>query len=154
MIVEVRTESELKELQDILIEFYRIMPYKQLPKESKELQEASNLWIENWFFMIEGGVGKILALKEDNNFIGAIGLVVTPSLEDGVMTCMEAFWYVDKNHRGQGLKLLIKGQKVAKEMGAKRMVMMFLENSMPEKVKNVYERMGYNLIQTSYFKEL
>ena len=119
MIVEVRTESELKELQDILIEFYRIMPYKQLPKESKELQEASNLWIENWFFMIEGGVGKILALKKDNNFIGAIGLVVTPSLEDGVMTCMEAFWYVDKNHRGQGLKLLIKGQKVAKEMGAK-----------------------------------
>jgi GNAT superfamily N-acetyltransferase len=154
MIVEVTTESDLKELQDVMIEFYKIMPYKRLIKGSEEFQEASDLWIENWFFMIGGGLGKILALKEDNNFIGAIGLVVTPSLEDGVMTCMEAFWYVDENHRGQGLKLLIKGQKVAKEMGAKRMVMMFLENSMPEKVKNVYERMGYNLIQTSYFKEL
>lgn len=154
MIVEVITESELEELQDVLIEFYKIMPYEQLPKQSREIEEASNFWIENWFYMIKIGVGKILALKKDNKFIGAIGLVVTPSLEDGVATCMEAFWYVDENHRGQGLKLLIKGQKVAKEMGAKRMMMMFLENSMPEKVKNIYERMGYKLIQTTYFKEL
>jgi len=67
---------------------------------------------------------------------------------------MESFWYVDENHRGQGLKLLIKGQQVAKEMGAKRMMMVFLENSMPEKVKSIYERMDYKLIQTTYFKEL
>jgi GNAT superfamily N-acetyltransferase len=154
MIVEVTKESELQELQDVLIEFYKIMPYKQLTKETKEGQQASDRWIENWFFMIEGGMGKILALKKDDKFIGAIGLLVSPSLEDGVMNCVESFWYVDKNHRGQGLKLLIKAQKVAKEMGAKRMLMMYLENSMPEKVKNVYERMDFKLIQTTYFKEL
>tara|TARA_B110000305_G_scaffold47223_1_gene50413 strand:+ start:646 stop:1110 length:465 start_codon:yes stop_codon:yes gene_type:complete len=154
MIAEVSTESELEELQNVLIEFYKMMPYKQLIKETKEGQEASDLWIENWFFTIESGNGKILALKKDDKFIGAIGLILSPSLEDGVMTCMEAFWYVDENHRGQGLKLLLKAQKLAKEMGAKRMMMMYLENSMPEKVKNVYEKMGYQLVQTTYFKEL
>ena len=126
----------------------------QLNLSLKEGQEASDLWIENWFFTIESGNGKILALKKDDKFIGAIGLILSPSLEDGVMTCMEAFWYVDENHRGQGLKLLLKAQKLAKEMGAKRMMMMYLENSMPEKVKNVYEKMGYQLVQTTYFKEL
>jgi hypothetical protein len=39
-------------------------------------------------------------------------------------------------------------------MGAKRMMMVYLENSMPEKVKSIYERMDYKLIQTTYFKEL
>jgi len=154
MIVEVSTESELEELQDVLIEFYKVMPYKQLSRETEEGQEASDLWIENWFFTIENGRGKILALKKDDKFIGAIGLLVSPSFEDGVMTCMESFWYVDENHRGQGLKLLIKGQQVAKEMGAKRMMMVYLENSMPEKVRSIYERMDYKLIQTTYFKEL
>jgi len=154
MIIDVTEESQLRELQDVLIEFYKIMPYKQLKKESEQGQKACESWISSWFLMISSGSGKILGLKKDDKFIGAIGLVFTPSLEDGIMTCMEAFWYVDEKHRGQGLKLFLKGEKVAKQMGAKRMVMMYLQNSMPEKVKSVYERMGYKYIQTSYFKEL
>lgn len=154
MIVEVKEESELMELQDVLIEFYKIMPYKQLDKESEEGKKACEAWIESWYFMIQSNNASILALKKDDKFIGAIGLVFTPSLEDGVLTCMEAFWYVDEKNRGQGLKLFLKAEKVAKEMGAKRMIMMYLQNSMPDKVKNIYERMGYKYIQTSYFKEL
>ena len=154
MIVEVTEESELIELQKVLFAFYRIMPYTQLVEGSEEFKEASARWVDSWFLMIANGHAKILGLKKDNKFIGAIGLVTTPSLEDGVMTCMETFWYVDEKHRGQGLKLLLKGEKVAKEMGAKRMMMMYLENSMPSKVKSVYERMGYKYIQTSYLKEL
>ena len=154
MIIDITEERQLRELQDVLIEFYKIMPYKQLKRESEEGQKACEAWVNSWFLMISSGSAKILGLKKDNKFIGAIGLVLTPSLEDGIMTCMEAFWYVDEKHRGQGLKLLLKGEKEAKAMGAKRMVMMYLQNSMPSKVKNIYERMGYTYIQTSYFKEL
>ena len=68
MIVEVSTESELEELQNVLVEFYKIMPYKRLIKGSEEFQEASDLWVENWFFTIENGRGKILALKKDDKF--------------------------------------------------------------------------------------
>ena len=154
MIIDIKEEWQLRELQDVLVEFYKIMPYKQLKIDSEEYQQACEAWIGSWFLMISSGNGKILALQKDNKFIGAIGLVFTPSLEDGIMTCMEAFWYVDEKHRGQGLKLFLKGEKVAKQMGAKIMVMMYLQNSMPDKVKNIYERMGYKYIQTSYFKEL
>ena len=154
MIIDVTEESQLRELQDVLIEFYKIMPYKQLKKESPQGQQACETWINSWFMMISSGNAKILGLKKDNKFIGAIGLVFTPSMEDGVMTCMETFWYVDEKHRGQGLKLLLKAEKEAKAMGAKRMMMMYLQNSMPNKVKNIYERMGYKYIQTTYFKEL
>tara|TARA_Y100000114_G_scaffold88859_1_gene82358 strand:+ start:7010 stop:7474 length:465 start_codon:yes stop_codon:yes gene_type:complete len=154
MIVEVTEESELKELQDVLIEFYKIMPYKQLCKESEEGKKACEAWIESWYFMIQSQSASILGLKQNNKFIGAIGLTFTPSLEDGILSCMEAFWFVDEQHRGQGLKLLLKAEKVAKARGAKRMMMMYLENSMPQKVKKVYERLQYKKIQTTYFKEL
>lgn len=154
MIEEVSEEFQLKELREVLFQFYKIMPYRQPKKGTQEFNDGYARWVDSWHLMISNGMGKILGLKKDGKFIGAIGLVVSPSLEDGVMTCMEAFWYVDENQRGQGLKLFLKAEKVAKQMGAKRMVMMYLQNSMPEKVKSVYERMGYKYIQTSYFKDL
>lgn len=154
MIVEIETEEDLKEIQEVLFDFYEIMPYNKLDRNTDEFQEASILWQDTWYFMIQSGKGKILAMKKNNEFIGAIGLVLNPSLEDGVLTCMEAFWYVDEKHRGQGLKLLLKAEKEARSMGAKRFMMMYLENSMPEKVKNVYERLNFRKIQTSYYKEL
>lgn len=154
MIVEIQTEEDLKEIQEVLFNFYKIMPYNQLDRNTDEGQEAWVLWQDTWYFMIQSGKGKILAMKKNNEFIGAIGLVLNPSLEDGVLTCMESFWYVDEKHRGQGLKLLLKAEKEARSMGAKRFMMMYLENSMPEKVKNVYERLNFRKIQTSYYKEL
>ena len=154
MIVEIKTEEDLKEIQEVLFNFYKIMPYNQLDRNTDEGQEAWVLWQDTWYFMIQSGKGKILSMKKNNEFIGAIGLVLNPSLEDGVLTCMESFWYVDEKHRGQGLKLLLKAEKEARLMGAKRFMMMYLENSMPEKVKNVYERLNFRKIQTSYYKEL
>lgn len=154
MIVEVTEESELKELLSVLLEFYEVMPYTQLKKGSKEHEDASDAWIETWYFMIQAKSASILALKKEGKFIGAIGLTFSSSLEDGVFTCMEAFWFVSEEHRGQGLKLLLKAEKVAKQRGAKRMMMVYLENSMPQKVKLVYDRMKYKKIQTIYFKEL
>ena len=68
MIVEVTEESELKELQDVLIEFYKIMPYKQLCKESEEGKKACEAWIESWYFMVQSQSASILGLKQNNKF--------------------------------------------------------------------------------------
>ena len=76
-----------------------------------------------------------------------------PALEDDVITCSETFWYVDEKERGEA-KLLVKAQKYAKEMGARRMTMIHLSNSVPNRLKGLYERLGFKEIETHYIKEI
>ena len=60
----------------------------------------------------------------------------------------------DEKYRGKGLSLLLKLQKYAKSKGAKRLLMIHLENSMPDKLKKLYIRLGFKQIESIYMKEL
>jgi GNAT superfamily N-acetyltransferase len=148
MITQISDREELEELLVILENFYKLMPYKQ------DLAKVRSTWVDTWHSLILTQVGKIFALKQNDKIVGAIGFVIHPSLEDGVKVCTEAFWYVDEKYRGKGLSLLLHLQKYAKAQGAERMMMIHLSNSMPEKLKKLYERLGYKEIETIYMKEL
>jgi GNAT superfamily N-acetyltransferase len=148
--LRVTERRDLEQLyNDVLWNFYQVMPYNKLSKE-----KATDYWVNQWHNLILMGSGAIFAFKKEQEFTGTIGLLFHPSLEDGVLMCTETFWYVNEDQRGQGLKLLFKAEKFAKEMGAKRFIMGYLQNSMPQKVKNLYERLNYNNLQTAYMKEL
>lgn len=148
MIVDVKSREELNKLTPILKKFYSILPYK------KNYDNLECNWVDRWEKLIDSGVGGIFGMKENNKFIGAIGYVLHPSLEDGEPCCTETFWYVDEKFRGKGLKLLLKLQKFAKNEGVKRLIMIHLENSMPEKLRKLYSRMEFNHIESVYMKEL
>jgi len=150
MIKNINTTEQLSELIEILQNFYKIMQYNKVPitKENKAL------WVNRWKNLLDSKNGEILGLFRDDKIIGAIGFVFFPSLEDGVLTCSEAFWYVDEEHRGKGLSLLLHLEKIAKSRGAERLLMIHLNNSMPDKLKSVYERLGFKCIETIYMKQL
>ncbi len=148
MIFEVKTDSELLELRGVLINFYKILPYK------KDLNGVKKNWIPTWKELIRSKKGKIFALESDRKIIGALGFLISPALEDGALCCSEAFWYVDEKHRGAGLKLLNKFETYAKSIGCKRIAMIHLENSMPDKLKRLYTRKKYKHIESIYLKEL
>ena len=148
MIFEVKTDSELLELRDVLQNFYEILPYK------KDLNGFKKNWILSWKELIRSKKGKIFALEDERKITGALGFLISPALEDGVLCCTEAFWYVDEKHRGAGLKLLNKFESYAKSIGCKRIGMVHLENSMPDKLKKLYTRKKYKHIESMYLKEL
>lgn len=150
MIKSINTKEDLLKLSKVLSAFYKIMKYDQLPIT----EENVILWVDRWKALIDSNNGQILCLFKDDEIIGAIGFIFSPSLEDGVLTCTEAFWYVDENNRGKGLSLLLHLQKIAKARGAKRLLMVHLNHSMPEKLKSVYERLGFSAIETIYMKQL
>ena len=104
--------------------------------------------------LIRSKKGKIFALEDERKITGALGFLIGPALEDGVLCCTEAFWYVDEKHRGAGLKLLNKFESYAKSIGCKRIGMVHLENSMPDKLKKLYTRKKYKHIESMYLKEL
>jgi len=147
MIKSIEDRTELLDLGGVLESFYNIMPYKKVFFDIGQ-------WADRWFNLISSGAGKIFGLWDKNKIVGGIGLILFPALEDGVMTTTEAFWFVDEKSRGGGLKLFITAEKWAKESGSKRMNMIHLTNSMPERLKNLYEKKGYKMIETTYQKEI
>lgn len=147
MIKSIKTEEELIELHKVVSEFYKLMPYKKKILDPKQ-------WAATWLQLIESGVGKVLSLVEDDEVKGGIGLIMHNSLEDGALVTSEAFWYVDEKSRGGGIRLFKAAEEFAKSIGSERMMMIHLQNSMPEKVKKFYERMGFKKAETTYLKEL
>ena len=146
MINEITEENDMVELGEVLKEFYKMMPYKQ-----KEVDVSH--WASVWMNLLSVGVGRVLGLWKGGLIVGGIGILITPALEDGTLVAQEAFWFVTGESRGGGMKLFIKGEEMARAAGVKRMHMIHLTNSMPDKLKKLYERRGYSKVETTYMKE-
>lgn len=73
-----------------------------------------------------------------------------------VMTGTELAWWVNEEHRdsGGGIQLLRSIEKRAKEEGIKYWSMAYMQSSMPESIKKVYDAMGYEINESLYTKVL
>lgn len=66
----------------------------------------------------------------------------------------ELIWYVNKEYRSKGVFLLKKAEECLKSLGFENMIMAVMENSKTEKIKSLYERMGYRTMETHFIKAL
>ena len=112
-------------------------------------------FMKSWTAFIGAGAGTIFgAFDERGNFTGALACLVYRDLNDGKQVSMEAFWYVFKEHRGQGVRLLKHYEEWAKAKGISRVAMGFLHSIHPEKMADLYKRLGYRILETIYVKDL
>ena len=113
------------------------------------------IFIACWQRLIRNGIGVILGLfNESGEIQGALGAVIYPDMNNGDITAVENFWYMLPQCRGQGLKLLKEYEKWARRRGAKRLAMIHLLNLQPEKLGALYQRLGFEPIETNYIKVL
>ncbi len=114
-----------------------------------------DIFEKNWKGFLESEIGIVYVAEEDGKIIGTIGGLIYPDTNDGVKVLCETFWFVSKGHRGRcGFKLLDAFEKRGMERGAKRLVMVHLSSLAPEKLKKLYERLGYVEVETHYVKEI
>lgn len=94
--------------------------------------------------------GLLLVDEFYGELAGMIGCIATihPTSWEPVMS--ELFWYVPPEARGGGLKLLFRAERWAVAHGCKRSIMV----SPNARVAAIYERFGYELLETQYIKEL
>ena len=73
-----------------------------------------------------------------------------------VLVGTELAWWVNESHRNStaGLKLLKAIEKRAKDIGIKYWNMAYMQSSMPESVKRIYESMGYEENESLYTRVL
>jgi len=114
----------------------------------------SEVFVKNWKALIDLGMGKIYGLYEDDVFVGGLGMLITHDINDGDLVATEAFWFVDPEKRGGGVKLLFFGLRKVKEIGCVRVIMMHLLKSNSEQISQLYESLGFSAIEKHYVKNL
>lgn len=80
--------------------------------------------------------------------------VITFSPLNGKPVFQEVIWYVQKEHRFHGVRLLRFAEKMLKDKGCGLIIMAVLENSKTEKLHQFYERLGYRKMETHYVRNL
>lgn len=109
-------------------------------------------WAGLWSKLITSGLGHVFA---DEDYTGALGMIIAKDVHSGKMQASEGFWFVsDKAGSFLGARLFRKFEKVAKEYKCERLKMVHMVDSMPEKLQNFYEGMGYRKSEVHYLKEV
>ncbi len=93
-------------------------------------------------------------IKIDGNIVGVLaGRIITDICSD-LLVYEEIVWYVQKEHRRYGIKLLRNVLDWCKAAGVKRMTMSAMHNSKTKKLFSLYERMGFTPQETRFLKQL
>lgn len=101
----------------------------------------------------QAGVGTFLMIV-DGVCQGVLSGYIMKSPLNNRLIFQEVIWYVNKDHRGSGLKLLKEVENSLKLSNVGIMIMAVLENSKTEKLKALYEKMGYKKMETHYVRSL
>lgn len=122
-----------------------------LPGEYREER-----FVQSWANILGQGLGVILMAEGDEGPVGAVGAFLLPDIYTEDLIADEAFWFIDKDHRGGtlALRLFSALEKWAYEMGADRQNFVHLEKLQPARLKRLYEKKGYQVIQTLYQREV
>ena len=98
----------------------------------------------NWRALLSSGQGLILVNEEAGSITGGVGGSLSSDVNSGLVAFSELFFYVDKDKRGIGLKLLIRLDKELRQIGVKISYMASLcSDDKQEGVDKLYERLGY-----------
>lgn len=111
------------------------------------------VFVKNWTQYLDMGIGEIY-VAENGSLQGAIGGIVGPDPNDGARVAQEMFWYVCPEYRRVGLRLFNTWVEDLRCAGVKRLIMGYLEGSMPDKVRKFYDRIGLQRMQVSYVGNL
>lgn len=104
---------------------------------------------------INGNETCAFVIDADKKLEGLIVAVAIPVyFNSKVKMVAELIWWVNPEYRNKkhSISLLRRMEDWAASIGANLVSMICLENVEPEKVGNIYERMGYSLSEHSYIK--
>jgi len=131
-------------IKDIIKEFYT----EALEKYGLKYDNAqTNVVIETEY-------KEALVLEIDGSVVGVIsGHLIADGVHAGKIF-QETIWYVKKEHRGYGKRLVKALEHRCKKQGLQAIIMGLIGNTMGERVELYYNRLGYNVLETHFIKEL
>lgn len=90
----------------------------------------------------------------DNKCQGILAGIQAPSFLNGKHIFQELIWYVNPAYRKYGVAMLRYAEEYLRSVGYDTMIMAVIEGSKTEKIKRFYERMGFELFESQYIRNL
>lgn len=100
--------------------------------------------------LLDGETGAIFVSEREGAVVGMIGLLAFVHPIAGELTVAEVFWWVEPEHRGGGVRLLKRAEQWARALGAVKLFMI----APTAEVGQLYERLGYESLETCYQRAL
>ena len=113
--------------------------------------------LKELFFQSFDSKGSQVWVVDDGKIVGFCGMIIFPLVFSiSTKVAQELSWWLDPEYRGSGAgkELKEKMEQWARKQGANHMFMIALENDKTEKMKQVYEKMGFTPIERTFCKEL
>lgn len=99
----------------------------------------------------------VLKVAENGSVCGVIGALVFPNYWNvNELIAQELFWWVDEAARGTsaGVRLLSAAEDACRDRGAKKLLMLCLNDLDGDRVAQMYQRRGYEPQEQAYRKVL
>jgi hypothetical protein len=94
-----------------------------------------------------------LAIKDDRCVGLLSGIQINNRLSyDKIF--QEIFWYTEPGHGKTGFNLVKETEKMLKERGFSSIIMSVVESHKSERIKQIYQDMGYTPMETHYMRAL
>jgi GNAT superfamily N-acetyltransferase len=148
MIIETYTDKYHDDVVDIIDNFYKeaIRYYDVGLDKDRLMQTITMLKAHN--------AGNAFLLIIDGKCQGILAGIESPAMLNTKRIFQELIWYVNEPFRRYGVGLLHTVQTMLKIQGFDTIIMTVLEASKPEKIKKLYERMGFKHFETHYIRNL
>ncbi len=145
--IRAATEADYPALEAHCAEFWKSAPFDEAYRAGSAVM----------YFDIAREAGLLLVAERDGVIVGFAAGAISPLMGDsGVLQGAELAWWVAPDHRGGtlGIRLLQALEDAGRAAGCRYWNMIFMETSMPEAVRSIYERLGYTLKETVYGRRL
>ena len=113
---------------------------KHLGENTSKMAELAEKLIKSGNLLVSG----------NGAVTGMLGYIIHSHFMSGETVAGERFWWVEPDHRGDGVGLLRETEKRSKQAGA-RYIQMIAPN---EKVAQFYGKLGYEFVEATYQKKL
>lgn len=142
------TVEELPKLAECAGEFYAASKFLKTFDLSR--------FVAVWSGFIASGSGVIFSLcNPAGEVVGVIGGIAHSDLYSDTQVASEFFWFVKRDYRGaHGMKLYYAFEKWARSKGCLQIRMACLMDSNPEQMAALYTRLGYEVCEQQFVKEL
>lgn len=138
------TEADIPRLIEMGLQFVAQTSYKdRIVIDPEKLAETIRLLLAN-------PAGTILVAEKDGAVKGMIAMASHSHPFSGETIACEVVWWVDPDARGDGIRLLKAAEDWGRDIGAKRIQMIAPDL----RVAQTYERLGYELIESSFQRSL
>lgn len=88
----------------------------------------------------------LLCAERDGSIVGMLGFILHDHFISGERVAGEVFWWMEPEHRGDGLKLLDETKRRARAAGAKYMHMI----APSERVTRLYKHLRYAFVESTF----